>query len=152
MRGHHLANALIGSCTGFKSCPREGASFATCEVYISLQVSSRAPVRGHPVMTIKIFGISRGFKSCPREGASDSTTDCSGCPYVSSRAPVRGHPGQKQFQYPYWCFKSCPREGASIVIFARPDVVYVSSRAPVRGHPPMMGLSGRMIMFQVVPP
>ena len=77
---------------GFKSCPREGASLAWYHTYIPAAcfkscpregaspddgiigkneyVSSRAPVRGHPL---------------PVHSSTDTAL-------VSSRAPVRGHP------------------------------------------------------------
>ena len=75
----------------FKSCPREGASALASSIAESLQVSSRAPVRGHQKYWV-IWLISCCFKSCPREGASPRSIEDIVGAFVSSRAPVRGHP------------------------------------------------------------
>ena len=78
----------------FKSCPREGASFA--------RGAGRDPYTR--------------FKSCPREGASAGNVKILGSMTVSSHAPVRGHPSPKTPCCCPCCFKSCPREGASLVV------------------------------------
>ena len=100
--------------TGFKSCPRKGASKKSPEWRIIMRfqvmppqggirfqedlimdgakVSSHAPARGHPDA---LPGTSSGtmcFKSCPRKGASGQAR--------------QGRKGMDSF-------KSCPRKGAS---------------------------------------
>ena len=60
-----------------------------------LQVSSHAPVRGHPAVG-EALPLNWSFKSCPREGASK--WGCFLC-------------------FGFQCFKSCPREGASLFCF-----------------------------------
>ena len=56
MRGHHTETAFDRlSESGFKSCPREGASVDYSKIAPGgFGVSSRAPVRGHPKGLYKI--------------------------------------------------------------------------------------------------
>ena len=70
VRGHQsVLGAGRDGYSGFKSCPREGASVLSGLFRRSAHVSSHAPVRGH----------------LPRYRLSTASS------YVSSHAPVRGH-------------------------------------------------------------
>ena len=160
-RGHPRRRSAPGSrSSGFKSCPREGASRAAgVALHGCRSVSSHAPGRGHLVGQIVEAGKVIGFKSCPREGASgcglafflSHGISFKSCPRegasriksqdldrhrVSSHAPGRGHRAWcastcKRLH----CFKSCPREGASWQQPGQRLQNGVSSHAPGRGHP-----------------
>ena len=62
---------LMQHLPSFKSCPREGASYNPFVYIRSDDVSSRAPVRGHPKRILRKT-VLVSFKSCPREGASEN--------------------------------------------------------------------------------
>ena len=64
---------LMQHLPSFKSCPREGASYNPFVYIRSDDVSSRAPVRGHPKRILRKT-VLVSFKSCPREGASTGYT------------------------------------------------------------------------------
>ncbi len=100
------------------------------------EVSSRAPVWGHPVDDA-ITEIADGFKSCPRVGGIIAL------PYAVSRdaksfqvvPPVWGHPMRRGRIPKDSCFKSCPRVGASIQRFGKNALILVFQVVPRVGHP-----------------
>jgi len=97
----------------------------------SVDVSSHAPVRGHLNEMIDIDAYKKVSSHAPVRGHPDTGVTGNAVDIVSSHAPVRGHQAYSCDIIP--CsggFKSCPREGASS---ARPS-------------------GGRGGWFQVMPP
>ena len=131
-------------CRCFKSCPREGASGQcwAC-LFERSDVSSHAPVRGHPAARWRCSWPSPVSSHAPVRGHQIVNIFLSSLFQVSSHAPVRGHqkcpvyadnrgsfkscPREGASCFPAWlqfcvlCFKSCPREGASAKLYKKAD-------------------------------